>query len=560
MTMRGKTIFLFLFVLLNGIPSHLLRSQTIQFSNDPKKFTSELKEMLRGNLSEENQNHLVALTKAWDVDSLFSQAEKKVYSKISARLLEVKARPYPHIYNFLMDVYLFHKTNLDTSSISNWMGILESFLKQPHVSITRLTKLLENTLVLMSGNIIFKSTSCEWHQNSPKFIFLKGQNPVAKIENFTLSCFSRRDSICIFGTSGVFNMIDNIWTGNGGKVTWERAGYSTNDVSASLSNYRIDMSRMGYTADTVTFIYSRFFDHPISGTLKDEVSPITSPERATYPVFESYRKNFDIKSIYENINYKGGLSMQGAKLVGSGIQHNKASLYIYRNDTLFMKVYSLFFVFRKDKLIGRSVNVSVLFEKDSIYHGELDFTYMVESKEFSFMHTDNYASNSPWFNSYHNIDMSFDRLVWKSGDPKLYFTMQRGATIGVANFESRNYFSGQKFSDIQLHDPINPLISIKNFVKYYLTDEFPAIDYAAYMKLPVESIRNLLLRLTVMGFLYYNQQTDYAKVKPKLYDYINSSLGKIDYDVMSLTSRTDAPLENASLDLRNFDLSINGLR
>lgn len=556
--MRDKIIVLSLLLAFGSNLSNSLHCQALQFSGDSKKFTAELKEMLRGNLSAENQNHLVDLVKAWDNDSLFSQAEKKTYNRLSARLLEVKARPYPHIYDFLMDVYLFHTSNLDTISVSNWMGSVELFLKQPRVSITKLGKLFENTLVMVSGNIVYKAASGEWRQNNSKFILLKGQNPSAKFENITLSCYSRHDSICIFNTSGVFNLIENTWTGVGGKVTWERAGYHTSDIIASLSNYRIDMSRLGYSADSVTFTYSRFFDHPISGILKDEVTPIISPERATYPVFDSYRKNFNIKSIYENMNYKGGLSMQGAKLVGSGNQRERASLYIFRNDTLFMKVFSSFFVFRKDKLIGRNVSVSVLFEKDSIYHGELDFTYIVDSKEFSFMHTDNYSSNSPWFNSYHNIDMSFDRLVWKSSDPKLYFTMQRGASIGVANFESRNYFSGQKFSDIQLHDPINPLISIRNFVKFYLTDEFPATDYAAYMKLPVTTIRNQLFQLAVMGFLYYNAETDYAKVKPKLYDYINASLGRIDYDVMSLVSRTDAPLENASLDLRNFDLSING--
>ena len=48
-------------------------------------------------------------------------------------------------------------------------------------------------------------------------------------------------------------------------------------------------------------------------------------------------------------------------------------------------------------------------------------------------------------------------------------------------------------------------------------------------------------------------------IKKKLNSYLNSSAGSIDYDVVDFISNTQAPLENAVLNMETYDLTINGI-
>jgi len=113
---------------------------------------------------------------------------------------------------------------------------------------------------------------------------------------------------------------------------------------------------------------------------------------ATFPKFDSYKKEFVIKELYKNVDYEGGFSMQGAKLVGKGSKEKPARLDFYRKDTLRLKATSLFFIFRPEKVIGVDAAVKIYLEKDSIYHGDLFFTYTTNNKEISLSKSENYSA------------------------------------------------------------------------------------------------------------------------------------------------------------------------
>ena len=69
----------------------------------------------------------------------------------------------------------------------------------------------------------------------------------------------------------------------------------------------------------------------------------------------------------------------------------------------------------------------------------------------------------------------------------------------------------------------------------------------------------MIFPLAIKGFLFYDVPTETIELKSRLFDNLSASIGKIDYDVLRFYSRTEAPLENATLDLRNNDLKINGI-
>ncbi len=50
-----------------------------------------------------------------------------------------------------------------------------------------------------------------------------------------------------------------------------------------------------------------------------------------------------------------------------------------------------------------------------------------------------------------------------------------------------------------------------------------------------------------------------ATIRPRLHDYLAASVSKIDYDVISIPSTTNMPVDNAIFDFRNYNLTINGV-
>lgn len=155
--------------------------------------------------------------------------------------------------------------------------------------------------------------------------------------------------------------------------------------------------------------------------------------------------------------------------------------------------------------------------------------------------------------------MNFEQLNWRIDEPIIFLTITPGSSIGRALFESTNFFNAKEFSELQYYDEIHPLVALKNFAKKVGSDKFSAEDFSVYMKKPLEKTRTLLFPLSIKGFIIYNSSTETIELKKRLYDNIKANNGLIDYDVLRFLSRTKAPLDNASIDLKNSDLKINGI-
>ncbi len=529
-----------------------------QFSGKPEKFTSEANSFL-GNT---NDSNLKKIARDFSVnwDSLkFSQPEKENILLFSQCFIEKKGRANPDFYNYLNTLNLFLSKEHPRVSFGQWLSALTGICNNKKISILIIKRLISQTSDLLTKNVIYQSPSIIWKPNSNSFYYKYDSILHLIFEKTDLVCYSKRDSITIIGTSGEVRPNILRWFGKKGKVTWERAGYNIDSVSASLSNYSIDLTKSSYEADSVNFTYKAYFVLPLLGHFEDNVTLIIKPSSATYPIFDSYKKHFVIKNLYPNVNYEGGYSMQGAKLIGKGSIENPARLDFYRKDTLRLKATSKFFMFRPEKIVGGDVTIVIYLEKDSIYHGDVQFTYTTKNKEISLVKSENYTAQSPYLDSYHKIDMNFEQLRWRIDEPLILITTNPGSSIGKASFESVNFFDNAEFSGLQYYDEINPLVALKKYAAYIDTNKFSAIDFSSYIKRPIDKIHTLLFPLAVKGFIFYNSVSETVELKKRLYNYLNANAGKIDYDVLKFISTTNAPLENASIDLRNNDLKINGM-
>ncbi|HJX70706.1 MAG TPA: hypothetical protein VJ346_02105 [Bacteroidales bacterium] len=548
---------------ISGLVFHLAVGQELkQFSEEPDEFISQLEVFMKKNITQADEEILKNFIEIWKVDSLdfMSADEKKELIEIFNILLDYKARTYPHFRDFILCIMSFRSTDTSADKYNTWKKGFISLLNQKRITLSKTGDFLEFTMNFLDSNFIYKSSSTIWKANPPDCRFVNEKDVfLMEYTDADLVCYSKRDSINLFDTRGRYNPVERKWTGDGGLVTWERGGYSRDSVNARLSSYVIDMSKSEYAAENVVFTNKYFFSKPLTGTLTDKVKYIQSTGDATYPQFDSYQKNFYIKDLYDNIDYEGGLSMQGSKLVGTGDQNENAKIFILRNDSLLLLAKSGYFAFRADRINGTNTSVVIHLDRDSIFHPGLDFRYVVPTRQLTLSRSERFTSQSPYFNSYHNIDMSIEQLVWKTDEPLMHFRAPVGATIGNANFESADFFNYNWFNELQGMDEVHPLILIRSFSRKIKSEEFSADEFANYLKMPVHLVKQMLMRMSVAGFVYYDTNTEIATIKPKLHTYIAASVSQIDYDVISFPSRTSAPIENATFDLRTFDLTINGI-
>ncbi|MCK5169693.1 MAG: hypothetical protein KAQ75_07430, partial [Bacteroidales bacterium] len=159
----------------------------------------------------------------------------------------------------------------------------------------------------------------------------------------------------------------------------------------------------------------------------------------------------------------------------------------------------------------------------------------------------------------HEISMNFDRLLWRTDDDKIYMTKRRGAAIGNATYTSSNFYNLIEFERIMLRDEFHPLLVLRNFSNKIDSEIFSGAELARFLGYDDYQIKQMLMFLSVDGFVFYDSDKDEAIIKKKLYDFIDARFGKIDYDVIKFNSVTEDLVHNGVLDLKTYDLEINGV-
>jgi hypothetical protein len=553
--MRRVSIIL---IAVFGLSFSVFSWQSAKFSGDVNLYIEELQDFM-SNVSDQHEILVDHFVQAWEEDSLFSIKEQENIVRLSQKLVKRKARPYPHFVNFLNCLMAAEENQIKQSNYITWIKAMDEFLDKRKSTPGKINTFLGFSNNLFRENAISKTSSTTWVASSSDYDIIIDKEIAIEFNETDLLCYTKIDSIELFNTSGTVYPLEGEWQGNKGRVTWERGGYAPENVFADLSEYTINLRKSEYKAENVTFTNNKYFSEPLVGHIHDKVKQVSSPEKATYPKFYSYTKTFDIEDLYDDVNYSGGLSMQGAKMVGTGDANNLASISLFRNDTLVLTAASLYFGFKADKVVSERTRISIKLKKDSIYHPDLFFDFRTSNRELLLLKTDNFTSQGPYSNSYHKVEMNFDQLVWRIDEDYMRFTAPKGATIGKAYFESANYFNFDKYVDMQMMDNVHPLLSLRSFSRSFMKEEFPVQAYANYLNVSVNQVKHMVMRLAFTGFVYYDSNTEKVTIKPKLHDYIAASVNKIDYDVIGFNSNVESPLENAVFDIRNNDLIINGI-
>ena len=552
-------------------------SQTKMFTPDPYTFMDELKVFFSKSEANYESGRLLLKEFApyWHGGSFTEEQQQKIY-ELTNQMVSRRARNFPHIFNYINALLVFCQSDMtQQGNYKEWCDGLNTIVYDKSMKLNDIDKYVVSIIYMLRDKAIYTSGSMRWVSSNSHFEINKINDTVCYyFNNLDLKCIVRKDSIVIYDTKGIYNPISNRWNGGQGTVYWENAGIARDTSWAEIDSYSILLNKSSYSIKNVIFYHLGYFDYPLEGTLTDKVMETSKQGKSSYPQFRSNEKTFDIENIFTDINYFGGFTIMGDKVAGTGTSALPATVSIFRDveyvnekgDTLlkkqlFLEVNSEYFGIRENAITSSNAKIKMNIGNDSIYHPGLQFKYADANKEVSLIRDNNpeNLSRSPYYDSFHNMEMNFGLLSWKMNDKKIYFTNILGSSISTATFESENYFSAERYYEDQGLEDVHPYLMLRSYAKKYDTDVFYAEDFSRFIRMSLVVTKRLLIGLTYKGIVDYDTKTEICRIKPKLYRYLDCIVEKIDYDLIRFESQTMSGATNAVLDLHNMDLAIQGV-
>lgn len=532
-----------------------VRSQTLKsFNTDPSSYLLDLKSFFEETNKKEAEKIMEEFKPVFL--SKFDVQQQQSIITTSNLMLKKRMKAFPDFVTYTSALTAFANSGQETATFTSWHATFAKAIAK--LSVRKLGDFLEISQLLFRNNTLYESSAVTWSASNNKFAFGFDSLPKVTFSGMTLRCFGKGDSSVIEGTKGVYYPNNLLFFGDGGTVNFTRAGISVSEANAIVKRYAINLKGSEYSMDSVAFTYKKYFDQELKGRYIDKLLANVNDSNATYPRFYSYAANLDIKNMVKDADYKGGFSLQGSKMVGSGNRRQDASITFNLNGKPQLKLLSQGFIFRPDRIVSVNAAAVIYWEKDSIYHPGVEFKYIYGDKTVTLTKNGQTAINSPYFDSYHKMDLDFDQLVWKITDPLMDLKMISGGGESKLKFESVNFFSRQRFDKIQGLSEVHPLFKIKQFAEEHNAKVISVPEFAEYMKLTENTVRNQILQLSSLGFISYDADADKFIVKDKVMYYLNARTGKVDYDELKIESMISG-LSNATINLLNFDINMRGV-
>lgn len=526
------------------VSSHLFAQP---FSSDPEQFLKEVNKYLSASNGTKTKEFMDVFEPNWLTN--FSSDYQMRVVKTCNLIWEKKLSAFPDMYGYLLSVHSFVQTNQPKNSFESWHSTIDQLLNSKKV--TKFQDFIEVCVGFFTDGTIFAYTDHQWRVTGGTYTFeFNNTNPIIKFDNVTLRCYIINrtadkkedpyyDSTIVRGTTGVYEPLITKWTGRGGKVDWQKVGMDPTTNYATITDYSMSLKSTDVETDSC-IVYTDYYETPLQGTFKDEAKKINRDVDRVNPQFTSFSKKVVRKTILPEVDYVGGFAIKGAYFNGIGYNNELASLVFYKDGIPFVKANALSFNINENGARASECKITMyLNEEDSIFHPGLGLIYMIDpttKKTVLYLERSKEGlAQAPFKNSFHDLDMYVDRLIWTKGDPNLTLGWHMDSKK-IARLESQNYFSEKVYSQIQGMNTKHPLVAIHAHAYRYDIEVIPIGDAATAMGFTIDQATPILLDLANQGFITYDKNKKTITLLAKTKKYIDARAGKIDYDHIVFTS------------------------
>lgn len=536
-------------------------SQDKKFSGQIPLFPAELTSLISDDAKSKEETFLKGFPAFWLSDTIETEKKEAIISTANL-IINILPDDKTYILDYVKLIARFYRNQYAKNQFNTWFQYLTKELTEGAIKTDNLRTVIRLTGSLVDSSYISLNSSHSWKvfpTNTYTFS-LKNDAFVVGFQNISLICRNnRKDSIFIGGTSGNFDVINQQWEGRNGKVTWIRSKFDESKIYVALNKYRVDLKKSEYAADSVLLYYPEYFKKPILGRMVDKVTPIYQSGIVDYPEFNPYQKWFEVKNIFKDIDYSGNFRINGSKLVGIGPDGSLAKVSIYRKGKPFMVAEGRIVLIEQSRLSADKAKVVFYIDKDSIYHNGLSFAYLNANRTVLVNPTDRLTTQSPFYSSYHKINLWSNQLTWNIEKDEITFGSSLGASISKAEFESENFFNQDLFDSMMDASEFHPVLTVWNYTRRIKSNTFLASDLAVHVRRAPEDVKIAMMRLAKLGYVLYNFETDEVTITDKLRYNVLARFGRTDFDVIRFQSTTPGTQPNARLDLNNLNLAIEGV-
>jgi hypothetical protein len=524
-----------------------------EFPTEPNAFIVELKSFFKDATQESAQQSLKTFTDLW-AQAQFTADEHDRIIETSNQMLKQRLKPAQEFEAFLNILSAMKTNKLADDKQATFCQALQDILAKQKKDYRDFT---ETVLLLVTKNELFENAGKRWTTSGSDYTFSFAKEPLITFTKTDLQLYTSGDTSSIFNTKGIFYIGSNKWKGQGGDVYWTRVGFPREQASGKLKRYNLDIRSSEYVADSVSFVFPKVFNKPILGRFAEKATTTHQGEKASYPRFTSYQNVFRLNNVFKNIDYKGGFSLEGDEIKGTGTDSNRAEVTIKYNNKIVLRALSKSFVINPDKLVASKAAVSIYLEKDSIFHSQCVFHYEDKGRKLSISRKEEGLYAAPFSNSYHQVEFQADNINWNIDEDKLEIKSISN-TAKEAKFESAFFFTPEKMAQMQGILDYQPITKLRTFFDKHGVRTAGVDEVANFFGNDTKYIENLLFMLAREGFIFFDAEAKQVIEKDKLIHYDNSFNKNEDYDVIKFKSLI-AGKPNGTLNLKTYDFIIQGV-
>lgn len=543
-----------LLIVICLLPFSMEAQRLRSFSTDPS-LTKEEMRILSATTPKEKQKELeqalAAFDTFWDSEEMTDEL-KMSFLEMGNRMLRKNMRFFPHFDAYIKAYQAFVTREELNAYEREWLKIIQYHITNDLSSFDKLMHSYEN---LFSQNILHQTANSRWTAYGTLVKMGIEKEPYLEFVDADLVGAGSRDSVEIMNTKGLYFPASTRWEGEKGTVYWYRAGLG-NEVRAEFNRYTVDTRYPHLHVENAAMHYPKFFSTPILGTVDDKAGLESDEEKVTYPRFKSYDDEIHIRDIYKNVDYMGGFELRGSSIRGFAGKGKMAHLFISSDKQKnVVGVSAVHYLFKEETVRANDARAAIYIDGDSIYHPSAQFYYNEITAELIISRPKYGVGRSPFFDSYHRMDITAECVSWVITTDKIEFKPMTGSTNqSSAIFESQNFFNNATMRRLQGTNDVNPLYTLFSI---YKGRDFAPITYEDAVRAfnrPPEDVKSLLIQFAADGFVEYDVNNNQIYYRQKISQYLNNDVKRKDFDNITLESKS----HYASLNLENNELTIIG--
>ena len=297
------------------------------FPSDPAKYLSEVSKFIEETDKEEGKKVVEGFEPLWN-GGKFTQEQQQSVVRTCNSMLKKRLKAVPDFRNYLQALTSFALSQQSQASFDSWQLSIEKLMTLPARHFSNYISVCN---LLFRDNTLYESVSTRWYAATSEYRFDFDSLPKIIFPVSDVICTAKGDSSVIFGTQGIYYPTRKLFEGEGGNVNWRRAGLEESYARAELRRYSIDLSGSDFAADSAVFHCTNYFSQPLIGRYSDKILANVSEENASYPRFQSYATDIEVRNIVPGIDYSGGFSVLGSRIMGFGDRASNAFISIGRN-------------------------------------------------------------------------------------------------------------------------------------------------------------------------------------------------------------------------------------